>query len=254
MSKDPAFLFYPGDYLRDTQTLSEKSQVSYDRIMCEHMRNICISESRLKFFTKRLNPDELDELMNVLTAVPGGYCIDWVVLSIEKRKAYSKSRSENRKGNPKEDMSNISKTYVPHMENENEIEIENKSGVETKDNPLFLEAAIHLKKRILETRQQIIKESHLKAWVNSVRLMVEQDHRTLDDIHALIDECHNMEPTPSGFTWRSNILSMGKLREKWNEGKIFIGMTSGQKTGQKYGRQELSTKAIEEVHLERRVI
>jgi hypothetical protein len=81
-----------------------------------------------------------------------------------------------------------------------------------------------LKKRVLEHTQQKIKEQHLKAWDREVRLMVERDNRTLDQISALIDECHDMEPSLSGFTWRNQILSMGKLREKWNEGKISIGM------------------------------
>jgi len=99
MSKDPAFLFYPGDYLRDTQTLSEKTQVAYDRIMCEHMRNICISQQQLNFFTKRLSQDEIDELMYTLIAVEGGYQIPWVTESITKRKSYSESRRKNRTGN-----------------------------------------------------------------------------------------------------------------------------------------------------------
>jgi len=38
-------------------------------------------------------------------------------IEIQKRKAYSESRRNNR---IKKDVSNISKTYVPHMENENE--------------------------------------------------------------------------------------------------------------------------------------
>ncbi len=136
MSKDPAFIFYPGDYLRDTQTLSEKSQVAYDRIMCEHMRNICISQMQLKFFTKKLNEEELEELMYVLTKIKGGFQIEWVALSILKRKAYSESRSKNRKGKPKEHMKNISKTYDSHMENEieNENVKENESKNDKKNN------------------------------------------------------------------------------------------------------------------------
>jgi hypothetical protein len=122
MAKDPAFLFYPGDYLRDTQNLSEKSQVAYDRIMCEHMRNICISQQQLHFFTKRLSPEEVSELMMVLTQIDGGYQIEWVALSIEKRKSYSQSRSDNRKGKVKEDIKITSKSYVTHMVNENAIE------------------------------------------------------------------------------------------------------------------------------------
>ena len=126
MAKDPAFLFYPGDYLRDTQTLSEKAQVAYDRIMCEHMRYICISQAQLKFFTKRLNEDELEELMFVLVQVNGGYQIEWVADSINKRKAYSESRRNNRVGKKQKKRTNTSTSYDNHMENEIEIENVNK--------------------------------------------------------------------------------------------------------------------------------
>jgi hypothetical protein len=116
MAKDPGFLFYPGDYLRDTQCLSEKAQVAYDRIMCEHMRNICITQDQLNFFTKRLSEDEKMELMMVVVKKDCGYQIEWVAESICKRKEYSASRRKNRssKGN------NISDTYDSHMDNENE--------------------------------------------------------------------------------------------------------------------------------------
>jgi hypothetical protein len=138
MANDPAFLFYPGDYLRDTQCLSERSQVAYDRIMCEHMRNICITQAQLDFFTKRLTVDEKSELLMVLTPAPGGYCIQWVVESIVKRREYSDSRRKNRSSKDKEskkDMSNISKSYVRHMEIENEIVIED--GIEDRIKSAF---------------------------------------------------------------------------------------------------------------------
>jgi len=121
MAKDPAFLFYPGDYLRDTQCLSEASQVAYDRIMCEHMRNICITQQQLKFFTKKLNDLEKEELMMTLKEIDGGYQIEWVAESICKRKDYSESRRLNRTKKHK----NISSTYDKHMENENENENRN---------------------------------------------------------------------------------------------------------------------------------
>lgn len=125
MSKDPAFLFYPGDYLRDTQTLSENAQVAYDRIMCEHMRNICISQRQLNFFIKRLNNDEKDEINFLLKKIDGGFCIEWVAESIVQRRKYSESRRNNRSGKTKKKQNNISKTHDQHMENEsvNEIEV-----------------------------------------------------------------------------------------------------------------------------------
>ena len=117
MAKDPAFLFYPGDYLRDTQCLSEQSQVAYDRIMCEHMRNICITQQQLKFFTKRLNEDEREELNMILTKTDEGFQIEWVVESILKRRSYSESRRLNRSKKNKKDVL----SYDKHMVNENEI-------------------------------------------------------------------------------------------------------------------------------------
>lgn len=124
MSKDPAFLFYPGDYLKDTQCLSAGPQVAYDRIMCAHMKHICITQDLLNFFTKRLNDDEKSELMLVLEKIDGGYQIPWIVESISKRVNYSDSRRKNRAGKKK--------SYDSHMENaienENVIDIENQKG------------------------------------------------------------------------------------------------------------------------------
>jgi len=140
MANDPGFIFYPGDYLRDTQCLSEKSQVAYDRIMCEHMRNICISQKQLIHFTKKLNPDEFSELEMVLEKVEGGFQIGWVASSILKRRAYSESRSSNRKGKTED----ISSTYVKHMDNEIEIDSEDivEPEVEKKERKTFSKPAV----------------------------------------------------------------------------------------------------------------
>lgn len=142
MAKDPAFLFYPGDYLKDTQCLSEKSQVAYDRIMCEHMRNIsehmnniAITKDRVDFFIKRLSSDEKAEVFHVLKKIGSNYQIEWVAESICKRKSYSNSRSKNRQGKNKEHML----SYDSHMENANENvnEIVNKEALSPKMVDIF---------------------------------------------------------------------------------------------------------------------
>jgi len=122
MSKDPAFLFYPGDYLRDTQCMSAEQQVAYDRMICEHMRNICISKTMLNFFTKKLNEEDKQYLIELLKKVNGGYQIEWVALSIEKRRAYSESRRKNKEGTHDTHMLSCD----THMENENEDENKSK--------------------------------------------------------------------------------------------------------------------------------
>jgi hypothetical protein len=91
------------------------------------MRNICLTQARLKFFTKRLNDEQRAELFAVLAPCDGGYQIPWVVASIEKRREYSDSRRKNRiskknDGDKKnEHMNNTGTPGVNHME----IEIEN---------------------------------------------------------------------------------------------------------------------------------
>lgn len=133
MSSDPAFLFYPGDYLRDTQCLSEKSQVAYDRIMCEHMRNISkdmskigVSQHTFNFLTKRLSEEEKEDICHILDKKDKIFHIKWVAESIAKRKSYTDSRSKNRS---KKHM----KTYDQHMENENENENKDKEKNKEED-------------------------------------------------------------------------------------------------------------------------
>ena len=102
MAKDFAFQFCPGDYLRDTQCLSEKSQVAYDRIMCEHIRNVSndaesiwIPHDKVCFFAKRLNEDESAELFHVLKKNPikdGGFQIEWVAEKVAERQSCSAQR------------------------------------------------------------------------------------------------------------------------------------------------------------------
>ncbi len=50
-----------------------------------------------------------------------------------------------------------------------------------------------------------------KAWRRSARLLIDKDHRTVDQILAAIDWCQNDD------FWRGNIMSMPKLRDKYDQ-------------------------------------
>jgi len=56
-----------------------------------------------------------------------------------------------------------------------------------------------------------ITNSQLKNWYKEVQLMVERDNRTLEEIEFVITKSQN-----DSF-WKGNILSMGKLREKFDQ-------------------------------------
>ena len=101
--------------------LSEVVQVAYDRIMCEHMRNICVTHAQFNFFTKNFSAEEIAQLKTVLIETPEGFHIEWVLQGLNKRRAYSESRRKNRtKKTTKETdpITNTSSTYDEHMENE----------------------------------------------------------------------------------------------------------------------------------------
>ncbi len=227
MANDPAFLFYPGDYLRDTQTLSEKTQVSYDRIMCEHMRNICISKRQLKFFTKKLNEDEIEELMFVLTEVEGGFQITWVADSISKRKRYSESRRNNRKGKKKEDVKNISETYDSHMENENENEnineIEVKDEIEIKSKKIEFQKIIDIFNSVCKNLPEVQKITNQRKSAINARIQ-EYGLSKIGDVFQLVAKNeflngNNDRGWTADFDWIMNPNNFIKILEGKYNGK-----------------------------------
>jgi hypothetical protein len=96
---------------------------------------------------------------------------------VEKRKAYSESRRNNRK--KKEDMIDISKTYVQHMENENENIIENKKVVRFQK-PTIEDVKTYMKEQGMndiserwmshyESNGWLVGKNKMKDWKASVR-------------------------------------------------------------------------------------
>lgn len=119
MAKDPAVLFYTSDFLTGTTTMSYEQKGKYITLLClqhqqtvlseEDMLNICGSYDK-KVFSKFVKTDE-------------GYFNQRMRDEADKRMKYSQSRAKNRQKSETyvKDMNNISDSYVPHMENENEI-------------------------------------------------------------------------------------------------------------------------------------
>jgi hypothetical protein len=113
MSKDPAFLFYSSDFLTGTALMSDEQIGKYIKLLCYQHQMGHLSERDMLKICKTYDEDifskfEKDE--------NGLYFNARLHQEVEKRKAYSESRRQNR---TKKDMNNISNSYVPHMENEN---------------------------------------------------------------------------------------------------------------------------------------
>ena len=121
MSKDPAVLFYTADFLAGTMFMRNEQVGKYIKLLCmqhqqghlreEDMLEMCGSYDE-RIFSKFVKDEQ------------GFYYNQRMEEETEKRRRYSESRSNNRKKKKSEDMNadvrNTSKTYVSHMENENE--------------------------------------------------------------------------------------------------------------------------------------
>jgi hypothetical protein len=118
---------------------------------------------------------------------------------IEKRKAYSESRRNNRK--KKEDMIDISKTYVQHMENENENVIKNKK-ITSFQKPTIEQVEEYMKERgmsnyasrfhnFYESKGWMVGKNKMKDWKAAVRNW-EDDKKTAPKTEAPVLKVINL--------------------------------------------------------------
>jgi hypothetical protein len=144
MAKDPAVLFYTNDFLSGTFTMSDEQVGKYIRLLCIQHQKGFLTEKDMLNICKTYDED----IYLKFEIKDGKYINKRLNDESERRKNYSKSRSDNRKGlniDKKEDISKNNEitydtTYVKHMEtetitiNENEIKNEIKESIEKKIN------------------------------------------------------------------------------------------------------------------------
>jgi hypothetical protein len=132
MAQDPAFLFYYQDFLVGTDDMDNDEVGAYIRCLCHQASKGCISEKHMMKICLRQDVYTTVS-QKFLRNEDGNYCNERLMLEISKRKAFAESRRNNRlKKTSLKHVSNTSKTYVPHMENENENENEIKKKVSRK--------------------------------------------------------------------------------------------------------------------------
>lgn len=128
MAKDPAFLFYPGDFSTGTQFFSDDQVGKYMRLLMAQHQHGHLSENQVIFICKSYDKDIMSKFAKDAN---GLWFNERLELEINKRKKFIQSRSKNKEGKTKEKI--ISKSHVPHMENEIEIEIENDIELKLKE-------------------------------------------------------------------------------------------------------------------------
>jgi uncharacterized protein YdaU (DUF1376 family) len=220
MAKDPAFLFYPNDYLGGTMGYTHVLHGAYILCLIYQFQNGHFTEDQIlpiageswNIIRCKFTKDEC-----------GCFYNQRLDSEINKRAEYSRSRSENQK--KRWEKRNICNTHVIHMGNGNgNGNRDIKTSEDKKTNPSVpsvvwgqyspeYRLSVYLWKRIQEngTTQ---KEPDYQKWSDG------------------FDKIHRIDKHPYGWIqeiirnvmddnfWKQNIRSPEKLRQKINEGKL----------------------------------
>ena len=106
MGKDPALLFYSGDFLVGTMTMTMEQKGKYITLLCLQHQQGFLTEEDMK---EHLEDTDIKVFNKFDKSADGKYYNLRLREEAERRKTYSESRRNNR-------MKNISKSYVKHME------------------------------------------------------------------------------------------------------------------------------------------
>ena len=121
MSKDPAVLFYTADFLTGTLTMSNEHVGMYIRLLCLQHQKGKLTKNDMSYICKTYVEDVYTKFdLNK----DGCFYNKRLQAEALKRKDYSESRRKNvsKRYSNSTNKSYICKTYVEHMENENENE------------------------------------------------------------------------------------------------------------------------------------
>lgn len=134
--KDPAFLFYSNDFSVGTQFFTDEQVGQYMRLLLAQHQHGHLTEKQVIFICKSY---DFDIMLKFKKDAEGNFYNERLEQEILKRKKYSESRGNNKKGKNKQTDNVfkgkiISKSYDNHMENENKNEnsINNKGVIQKK--------------------------------------------------------------------------------------------------------------------------
>ena len=122
MAKDPAFLFYPGDWLGGTMGMTFEEKGAYLELLLFQFNNGKFLKAQAKQVLSICSASAFEKVLQKFDTDGTYYWKQKLSDEIERRRKFTESRKNNAKGNKS------TKAYAQHMETETEIEtiIENK--------------------------------------------------------------------------------------------------------------------------------
>ena len=185
--KDPAILFYTSDFIAGTLTMTDAQRGKYIILLCLQHQKGYLTEKDMLNICKTYDED----IWVKFKEENGKFYNERMMIETEKRSKYSESRRNNRK-------SNICKSYDKHMGN---INI-NEGIIE-----LYNSVVIYFDENC---RPKTDKQKN--EWYDTLDKLIMIDGYTAEHIQNIIKR------TRMDDFWRTNFLSVLKLRKKNKEG------------------------------------
>ncbi|WP_019243680.1 MULTISPECIES: hypothetical protein [Bacillus] len=186
------------------------------------------SKTKVRSFLKLLEEDSMivkktDKKKTTLTI-----CHYSDYQNSETTKEPQKNHKETTKEPQKDTNNNVNNDN--NENNDNKKDINHKQAYD--ESSIYFQLANFLFQRILENNPEH-KKPNLQKWANTVRLMMERDKRTEEQIKFLINWSQN-----DSF-WQGNILSMDKLRDQFDRLVVQCKRDKQNKPSRGYQRQEI---------------
>lgn len=114
MAKDPAFLFYPGDWLGGTMGMTFEEKGAYLELLLYQFNNGKFNKAQAKQVLSICSASVFDKVLQKFDTDGTVYWKQKLSDEVDRRKKFSESRRNNAKSNKD------SKAYAKHMETETE--------------------------------------------------------------------------------------------------------------------------------------
>lgn len=214
MGKDPAILFYTGDFLTGTSFFNDEQRGKYIKLLCEQHQNGHIPEEHMIEICKTYDSPVMKKFIKDSA---GMYFNERMEEEAIRRKTYSESRRNNRIGSQKEEEEKQTydkshdKTYDSVMTEHMETGTDTINVIDNDIEDLYKNVVI-----FFDENCKPKTEASKKEWCDTLDKLIRIDGHTSEHIQNIIKR------TRMDDFWRTNFLSVLKLRKKNKEGILYF--------------------------------
>lgn len=203
MSKDPAFLFYPGDWLGGTMGMTFEQKGCYLELLIMQFNSGKFTETQAQHILSTCFASVWHSIKHKFSTDGSFFWNERLLEEVQKRKDFGESRRINALGK------STGSAHAEHKEDENEDETKNGKEI------------VFTLSELIKNRNPRFIIRNEREWLKDADKLLRLDKRELPEVLKVITWCQQ-----DSF-WQNNILSVSKLRIQYDQ--LLMKMGGGQK-------------------------